>query len=924
MFNFKLDTLEANEILKFKIPDINKNIEINNNLFNKETSKKILTKLKKINQNYMKLIKEDYEKKLDEFLIKKPLSEFDETLIPFMIIQSEKLYKETPRLIQIICLLYYLEGYENNSGLILEVLTGEGKTLIISFFALYMAILGNKVDILTSSPVLAERDSKNRKKFYNRFGVKCDFCRNNSKLILNENNQLECYDTDIIYGDGINLIGDILRSEFMRKKGRGDRDFDYIIIDEIDNICIDNLKNIVELIDNFPGFKYLEYLYLFIYNSLKIKINEFEKEHEKKFYQKFKNIKTKEKLSEEEFKKELKNDFNKELKENIEIIMNKVSKKTRLFLKENKQRNYDAIGKIYLPPNCNDFINTKIEHWTKMAYDAMYNFEINKNYIITKDENLGFDTIKPIDYANTGVTLKHSVWSGLHQFLQIKEGLILTEENINSSFMSYLSFFRKYKIINGITGTLGSKKTQLAINKIYNINLLKMPPFKPRQLIIFDPQVFPDENDYKAKLIEQIVNTCVRDRRVVLVLFEYIYQVNRMEEFIEKNRKKLKLEKTKVISYIRSDEPIKDLEKEMEPNTIILSTNLSGRGTDIKLNQEVKKNGGLHVIITFMPYNERTEKQAQGRAGRCGDRGSSINIFSSKNDFKTLEERRSRYVLNQYKFLINLNAPLLDLNQSFFEEFCTILKDKKNKEKISEEKLSDMKERWSMFVSQNSIDNFMNDDIHPNLSKLIYYIYKAETKNKFEELKKEINSNNYKFNNSFYQMKPSSSDNDYKDAISKSQEFSIGAYYNQGYKYIIQKTKNYQNLVKNNFVILSNICSKFIWQFDQYIHIFYEIHENDKEKNYKGLFVEQCKEKKNLMKVILDNINKNLTKIKSLDKTDDFDAYISVKDINKAGYPISKNVLEYFKDFGIEFLFEIKPKFNKNEILDSSSSAESD
>jgi preprotein translocase subunit SecA len=141
MFNFKLDTLEANEILKFKIPDINKNIEINNNLFNKETSKKILTKLKKINQNYMKLIKEDYEKKLDEFLIKKPLSEFDETLIPFMIIQSEKLYKETPRLIQIICLLYYLEGYENNSGLILEVLTGEGKTLIISFFALYLAIL---------------------------------------------------------------------------------------------------------------------------------------------------------------------------------------------------------------------------------------------------------------------------------------------------------------------------------------------------------------------------------------------------------------------------------------------------------------------------------------------------------------------------------------------------------------------------------------------------------------------------------------------------------------------------------------------------------------------------------------------------------------------------------------------------------------
>ena len=72
-----------------------------------------------------------------------------------MIIINEELYGQTPRIVQIISLLYYLEGYKENYGLILEVLTGEGKTLTISFLALYLSILGNKVDILTSSPVLA-------------------------------------------------------------------------------------------------------------------------------------------------------------------------------------------------------------------------------------------------------------------------------------------------------------------------------------------------------------------------------------------------------------------------------------------------------------------------------------------------------------------------------------------------------------------------------------------------------------------------------------------------------------------------------------------------------------------------------------------------------------------------------------------------
>ena len=621
MYNFNNFCEDDIKQILVEIKHINKNLKINEDLFEKRVIDKLLKKVETIKNYYSGLIRIDHKEKLKIFLeaIKNNTineKDFDEKLIAFMIIASEEIYYQTPRLIQILCLLFYLEGYKENYNLIQEVLTGEGKTLTISFLALYLAIVGNKVDILTSSPILAKRDAKERKKLYKRFEISCDFCRFDSN---HNENQFECYKADIIYGDGPNFIGDILRSEFMGKKGRGNRPFDYIIIDEIDNICIDNLRNIVELIDNFPGYKYLEYLYLYIYKELNDKVNILKKQCGPNFEQK--------------------------LKENGEAIIHEISLKTREFLYHNKTLNFDDEKKILIPDNLFEFVDLRIDHWSKMAYDAMFNFKQNQNYFISEDENYKFKKIKPIDYENTGVTLKNSEWSGLNQFLQIKEGLVFTEENINSSFMSYLSFFKKYKRINGITGTLGSKITIKAINIIYKIKLLKMPPFRHRVLKIETPKTYADEKIFKENLITEIIKYSYDLQRVVLVLFEYMCQVEEMYQYLEAHRYEFKLDNTEIISYYRSDVENEFLERQMRPNTIILSTNLSGRGTDIKLDSEVKRNGGLHVIITFMPYNERVEKQAQGRAARCGDDGSSLTMIMAKNDYDTLKSRRNKYEL---------------------------------------------------------------------------------------------------------------------------------------------------------------------------------------------------------------------------------------------------------------------------------------
>ena len=161
--------------------------------------------------------------------------------------------------------------------------------MIISFLAVIKALEGKKIDIITSSLVLAERDAKLMKYFYNLFDLSVDYCRD---LDLNSNNknknlENECYTADIVYGDTLSFEGDILRTNFMEIVGRGKRrPYDCLIIDEIDNICIDNIKNITELLDDFHGYKFLEYDYFYIYNKLKEKDNDFRKNMDKKNYKK--------------------------------------------------------------------------------------------------------------------------------------------------------------------------------------------------------------------------------------------------------------------------------------------------------------------------------------------------------------------------------------------------------------------------------------------------------------------------------------------------------------------------------------------------------------------------------------------------------------------------------------------------------------
>jgi len=800
-------------------------------------------------------------------------------LISIMIKVNLLINNYKPRDIQIISILFFLYK-EKDSGLIEEILTGEGKTIIISFLAIIKVFQGKKVDILTSSSVLAERDAKEMRRFYNFFGINVSFCKNNLSTRKDENRKecLDCYNADIVYGDPLNFESDILKTNFMGITGRGrKRNFDCIIIDEIDNICIDNIKNITELLDNFHGYKFLEYVYLFIYKNIK--------------------------MIDEQIMKISNND-----KFRHDILAFNSKNKIVECLLENSKKEFSnlkllSINKhIYLPEHLQEFIKIRLKKWCEAAYDAFYSYKENKEYIITEDERFGFKTIKPVDFSNTGVIKENSVWTGLHQFLQIKEGLNLTEENLNSCYMSNFTFFKKYisnkeNNIYGLTGTVGSPKTQEALKILYKLNLLFIPTFKECKLKIEEPIIIKNKDEYKQKLINQIYDIVFVQNRSVLVIFKYIKNVIKMYNLLI--QKGIKAEH--IIKYTRNDNNESDfLNRELSTNLIILSTNISGRGTDIKISRELEENNGLHVILTFFPFSERIERQAFGRAGRKGEKGSGQLFIYSQDDYNTLKNKRMINEENEFNYLINVYKKRIDLFQELFEEFTEFLNEIRKK-KFDESVLLDIKERWGIFLVENDLSKIEQQYKDENSLKINDDLLN-QTKIKFKNLMKTLRKsveNRYEYFNPLLLCKTFEEER-CDEAIGRSPIFCLGAYLFRTFCNIDRQNYHFSAKAKYDFDSLEENCQILLNQIYIYMDIIKEIgiKENSDlyrqtEQKIKFFVFLLALIRKN--KKIINHYSENLEQIKNLS--------LAPKVINLAQVNSEKEynneILSYFKDYGM-------------------------
>lgn len=787
-------------------------------------------------------------------------------LILLMIYANYLLYGYYPREIQIISLLLFIYK-QKKIGLIQQINTGEGKSLIITFLAAYLNIVENKkIDILTSSIILAERDYNLYKNFYEIFDIKADFCKEN----VDDKNQYKiCYLADIIYGDCLNYEADILRANFLGAPGRiSSRKFDCIIIDEIDNICIDNIKNLTELLDDFPGYKLMEYIYIYIYNLL-IKIDE------------------------EYGKNEIVININKDK------IISKLIDEFENFVNNLKKNNFDS---IYYPTFLHDYILLRKKEWCRNAFEAKYIFKKDKQYIISKNES-GDKVIKPIDYHNTGVIQQNSIWPGLHQFLELKEGLNLTAENLNSCYMSNLTFFKKYindkeNNLYGLTGTLGSKETQLALKSIYDMKFILVPTFRPN--LLKNPTYFiADDRQVYLDAIVNNINYFSKER-AVLVIFEYIENIKEIKKLLFRDNN---INTNDIIIYKDSENEKEGefLKYPIEVGKIILSTNLAARGTDIKISKRLEKNGGLHVILTFFPASERIERQALGRAGRKGENGSGeLIINSNQKDIESLLNQRNLREKELYDQLINDFCIRDELYEDLFDKFCDLLSKIRNIQTSTKDNyILDLKEKWGFFLIKNNINNVNGKN--NKLKDIIEFNYK-----KFE---KEIYSisqlKDYKFRNPLIE---SNNINliSLQRIVDECEIYSIGANYFIIYL-MIQTDETYVKI--NEYCkLLKSSLKEIIKFYADYI-----------KENIKKIIAYENSQNTDLLSQIDERIelfNLMLVKVKELDEILNYKKNnpnlklkigksTLIKHLKKFNNKLyTKESVQFMSDLGIYFLYE--------------------
>ena len=668
---------------------------------------------------------------------------------------------------QILSLLIFIDNHESQEnkeqkdqkGIIEEIATGEGKSIIILCLAAYFGLKNHKIDIITSSSVLAERDAKNSVKFFEKLGLKVSYCKNSTNK-LEENDT--SYDADILYGTFLSFEGDLLEEMRSNEEIRHNRVFDIIIIDEVDNAFIDCIEGSTQLSQSSKGYQFLLPMYISIYFFVDILDNLYLDEVTKQYddlisREKFKNLdeiskkKILDKLSDDSDRKDI---FVNYIENYIRKILDEIDKEkineynyntpktiTQKLNDDSKLKNF-----FYYPHCLKEFVDTNLLLWIKSAFSAKNEMMLEKHYTLSSKIS-GYKAITPIDKKNTGeLEFNTNYKGGLHQMLQIKEKVRLLPETLDHTFMSHITYFSNYKYKRnffGLTGTIGGEETYpIYKNKYFNSNLIYIPSYIPKRFIEL-PAIICEENyeNHLIKICQEIIFHYSRGRKI-LVICQDINEGLKLKELLEKEKFDLEYEdvnyKKDILLYLRNDD--KDIQDKLNKTKerIIISTNLGGRGTDINTTSEIEEKGGLHVIITKLSENSRTQKQAFGRTSRQGKKGSGQYIFKEEKGIKTynqLIKNRNEKEKNLIKDIDN-NLDYLLLKDNLFITYVDFIKH--FKQLINENGKyikSDIDEQWALFLSKNVDKSKDKKEIEDAFKKFRDDVKKINELQRYEKFK---------------------------------------------------------------------------------------------------------------------------------------------------------------------------------------------
>ena len=480
-------------------------------------------------------------------------------------------------------------GIVLHQGRIAEMRTGEGKTNVAALPSYLNALAGEGVHVVTVNDYLAQRDAENEGKVHRFLGLTVG-CVLNS---MNNDERRAAYNCDITYVTNNELGFDYLRDNMVvYKEQLVMRGLHFAIIDEVDSILIDEART--PLIISGQSGKSTK-----LYEVCDILAKRLEKGEASAEFSKMNAL------------------MGEEITETGDFVVSEKDKTINL-----TEQGVQKVEQFFHIDNLADAENLEIQHNMIMALKANYMIFRDQDYVVKDDEILIVDEF-------TGRIMPGRRYSdGLHQAIEAKEHVKVKRESKTLATITFQNFFNKFDKKCGMTGTALTEEREF--RNIYGMDVVEIPTNKPIARIDHQDAVYKTKKEKYKAVCDEVEETYKKGQPVL------VGTVN-----IDTSELLSGMLKRRGIPHNVLNAKYHELEAQIVAGagvhgSVTIATNMAGRGTDIKLDEESRKLGGLKIIGTERHESRRIDNQLRGRSGRQGDPGESRFYISLEDDLMRL------------------------------------------------------------------------------------------------------------------------------------------------------------------------------------------------------------------------------------------------------------------------------------------------
>ena len=476
-----------------------------------------------------------------------------------------------------------------HQGRIAEMKTGEGKTLVSTLPAYLNALEGKGVYIVTVNDYLAKRDSEWMGKVHEFLGLTVGVVLND----MSNDERRDAYNCDITYITNNELGFDYLRDNMViYKEQLVQRGLHYAIIDEVDSVLIDEART--PLIISGQSGKSTK-----LYEACDILAQQLTRGDDVPEYSKMDAI------------------MGIEQEETGDFIVNEKDKLVNL-----TQQGVEKVEKFFHIDNLADPENLEIQHNVILALRAHYLMFRDQDYVVKEDQVMIVDEF-------TGRIMPGRRYSdGLHQAIEAKEHVKVKRESKTLATITFQNFFNKFEKKAGMTGTALTEEKEF--RDIYGMDVIEIPTNRPIARIDHQDAVYKTKKEKFKAVVEEVKEAHEKGQPVLVGTITI-----ETSELISGLLKREGIPHT-VLNAKFHEQEAEIVAQAGQHGAVTIATNMAGRGTDIKLDEDAREAGGLKIIGTERHESRRIDNQLRGRAGRQGDPGESQFFISLEDDLMRL------------------------------------------------------------------------------------------------------------------------------------------------------------------------------------------------------------------------------------------------------------------------------------------------